>query len=86
MRRRSTVGLPPLLRPRYATIRAAVVARAAQLKLKAYTIAQRTKDVNVGRPISDDGLKLFFDGKTALSADRLDAVFEVLGLTVVDRY
>ena len=64
------------------TIRAAIVAKAEALGLTAYAVAKRTETIGVGRPITDDALKLYFNGKTALSSDRLDAVFAVLGLSV----
>ena len=66
------------------TIRAAVIEAAARQNLTAYAVAKRTAEVGVGRPTTPDGLKDFFEGRHSLSADRLDAVFAVLGLAVAD--
>ena len=66
------------------TIRAAVKARAEALGLTAYAVAKLTAEAGVGRPTTPDGVKDYFEGRSGLSSDRLDAVFAVLGLSVDD--
>lgn len=66
--------------PKPDTIRAAVVDAAARLDLTAYAIAQRTRGVGTGRPVSDDQLRRYLAGTHDLTSARLDAVFAVLGL------
>jgi hypothetical protein len=65
-----------------ATIRAAVIEAAARLDLKAYRIAKRTAEAGIGRPSTPDAVKDYLAGRSALTSDRLDAVFAVLGLSV----
>lgn len=68
--------------PKPQTIRAAVVQAAARLGLSPYKVGLLTAEVGVGKPTTPDGMKDYFEGRSSLGSDRLDAVFAVLGLRV----
>ena len=62
------------------TIRAACIARAAELGLTAYAAAKLTGDA-----VTPDVMKDYLSGRTAMRSDKLSHVLRVLGLAVTER-
>ena len=64
------------------TIRQTIVAQTKRMRASAYAVSMQTRDAEGKLKVSPDHVKLYFDGKKDMTSERLDAIFEALGIKV----